>query len=283
MLFQVAVQSVRSFAPLVLSENDHKSKVMARVRSPSRGTERRIDIPALTTPPTALPEWFADVTNVDVAECETHLSFMPKHEKNEIEFLRTWTLTPAATLGSSVRAKGILLEMRARLPVPSKKSLILEGNELILSMSANAKTEFQAASTIVSRALEDIETLPVIPREIQDILTIKTSERHRWLSDGRLPSAGTRTVKLRGRAKKITFHVFDPKVVEDILDRGVVEEWREHDATAAADNRRRAAYKAKLTRSLKQRAKTSPPTQAVSDEASNLSGWDEFGRDGFLR
>ncbi|WP_105430990.1 hypothetical protein [Neorhizobium sp. T6_25] len=208
---------------------------------------------------------------------------MPKHEKNEIELLRTWTLTPAATLGSSVRAKGILLEMRARLPVPSKKSLILEGNELILSMSANAKTEFQAASTIVSRALEDIETLPVIPREIQDILAIKTSERHRWLADGRLPSAGTRTVKLRGRAKKITFHVFDPKVVEDILDRGFVEEWRENDATAAAENRRRAAYKAKLTRLLKQRATAPPPTQAVSDKASNLSGWDEFGRDGFLR
>ncbi|MCQ1775816.1 hypothetical protein NOJ05_01210 [Neorhizobium galegae] len=209
---------------------------------------------------------------------------MPKHEKNEIEFLRTWRLTPAATLGSSVRAKGILLEMRARLPATSKKSLTLEGNELILSMSANAKSEFQAASTIVSRALEDVDSLPVIPREIQDILTIKTSERHRWLTDGRLPSAGTRTVKLRGRAKKITFHVFDPKVVEDILDRGFVEEWRENDATAAAENRRRAAYKAKLTRSLKKRAKTSLPTQAVSDEASaNLSGWEEFGRDGFLR
>jgi hypothetical protein len=174
--------------------------------------------------------------------------------------------------------------MRARLPATSKKSLILEGNELILSMSAKAKTEFQAASAIVSRALEDVDSLPVIPREIQDILTIKTSERHRWLADGRLPSAGTRTVKLRGRAKKITFHVFDPKVVEDILDRGFVEEWRENDATAAAENRRRAAYKAKLTRSLKQSAKTSPPEQTVSDEPSaNLSGWEEFGRDGFLR
>lgn len=251
----------------------------------TRGLPLSIDIPALTMTPEAssFAEWLADATNVDVTGCETHLSFMPKHEKNEIEFLRTWTLTPAATLGSLVRAKGILLEMRARLPVPSKKSLILEGNELILSMSANAKTEFQAASTIVSRALEDIEALPVIPREIQDILAIKTSERHRWLADGRLPSAGTRTVKLRGRAKKITFHVFDPKVVEDILDRGFVEEWRENDATAAAENRRRAAYKAKLTRLLKQRVTTPPPTQVVSDKASNLSGWDEFGRDGFLR
>jgi hypothetical protein len=75
--------------------------------------------------------------------------------------------------------------------------------------------------------LEDIETLPVIPPEIQDILTSSTTERHRWLSDGRLRSAGTRRVKLRGRGRKITFHVFVPRVVEDILDRDLVTVWRE--------------------------------------------------------
>jgi hypothetical protein len=96
-----------------------------------------------------------------------------------------------------------------------------------------------------------IEGLPVILREIQDILTIKPGERRRWLGDGRLPSAGTRTVQLAGRAKKITFHVFDPKVVEDLLNSGAVNESREDDVAAAAENRHRAAYKAKLTRSLK--------------------------------
>lgn len=34
-------------------------------------------------------------------------------------------------------------------------------------------------------------------------------------------------MKLRGRARKITFHVFDPRVVEDILDRDLVTVWRE--------------------------------------------------------
>jgi hypothetical protein len=38
---------------------------------------------------------------------------MPKHDKNHIELLKTWVLPPAATLGSSVRMKGILLEIRA--------------------------------------------------------------------------------------------------------------------------------------------------------------------------
>jgi hypothetical protein len=148
---------------------------------------------------------------------------MPKHEKNDVELVKTWVLPPAATLGSSIRAKGILLERRARLPVASKKSLDIDRGELTLSMPAGSKAEFHAASAVVVKAPEDIETPPVIPREIQDILSIKTSERHRWLKDGRLPSAGTRTVKLRGRARKITFHVFDPRVVEDLLDRGVVE------------------------------------------------------------
>ncbi|TDK31380.1 hypothetical protein E2F50_20070 [Rhizobium deserti] len=207
---------------------------------------------------------------------------MPKHEKNDIELLRTWTLPSKATLGSSVRAHGILLEMRARLPVSSKKSLVLESGELVLGMTADARSEFNAAAGVVSAAMKDIETLPVIPREIQDILTIKPVERHRWLADGRLPSAGTRTVRLAGRARQITFHVFDPKVVEELLDSGAVDEWREDDIAAAAENRRRAAYKAKLTRSLKKKS-DEEATAKSETAATNLSDWEEFDRDGLLR
>jgi hypothetical protein len=206
---------------------------------------------------------------------------MPKKEKNDIEFLRAWALPSKATLGSSVRAHGILLEMRARLPASTKKSLVLESGELVLGMTADARSEFNAAAGIVSAAMKDIETLPVIPREIQDILTIKPGERHRWLADGRLPSAGTRTVRLAGRARQITFHVFDPKVVEELLDSGAVDEWREDDIAAAAENRRRAAYKAKLTRSLKQSDKAA--TAKSETVTTNLSDWEDFDRDGLLR
>ena len=208
---------------------------------------------------------------------------MPKHEKNDTELVRTWTLPSKATLGSSVRAHGILLEMRARLPMSSKKSLVLESGELVLVVPAKAKTEFNAAAGIVSAAMKDIENLPVIPREIQDILTIKPGERHRWLADGRLPSAGTRTVRLAGRARQITFHVFDPRVVEELLDSGAVDEWREDDVAAAAENRRRAALKAKLTRSLKKGSSSKSPDVGSGDASAELAGWEEFGRDGFLR
>ncbi|KQR76866.1 hypothetical protein [Rhizobium sp. Leaf341] len=213
---------------------------------------------------------------------------MSKREKDDVELLRTWTLPSAATLGSSVRAKGILLEMRARLPASSRKLLVLEAGELVLAMPATAKSEFNAAATLVSAAMTGIESLPVIPREIEDILTIKSGERHRWLADGRLPSAGTRTVRLAGRAKKITFHVFDPRIVEDLLNSGQVDAWREDDAAAAAENRRRAAYKAKLTRSLRKGAGArdaaadggaSPRDEAVAP----LDDWEAFGRDGLLR
>ena len=209
---------------------------------------------------------------------------MPKHEKNDVELLRTWTLSPTATIGSSVRAKGILQELQARLPSASKKSLALEGSDITLAMPVREKAAFHAAAAVLTKAMEDVENLPVIPREIQDILTIKPSERHRWLADGRLPSAGTRTVRLNGRARRITFHVFDPKVVVDLLDRGAVDEWREEDAEARAENRRKAAYKAKLTRSLKKAGKTKKDKEEKSDEpASNLRGWEEFDIDGLLR
>lgn len=210
---------------------------------------------------------------------------MPKHEKHHIELIRTWTLPATVTMGSAVRAKGVLQEIQARLPASVKKLISLEGVDLTLSMAASEKSAFNAAATIVTKVVTEAAALPVIPREIEDILTIKTSERHRWLADGRLPSGGTRTVRLNGRARQITFHVFDPKVVEDLLDRGVVDEWRVEDAEAKAEKRRRTAYQAKLTRSLKKKVATRPTTSEddSDDPASKLGGWEEFDVNGLLR
>ena len=198
-------------------------------------------------------------------------------------YIETWDLPAAATFGSLVRAKGILLEIRARLPVSVRKSLDYSVATLTLSMPEDAEAEFHRTAASVTRALDGIENLPVIPREIQDILSISTTERHRWLEDGRLESAGTRTVKLRGRARQITFHVFDPKLVKDLLDHGTVDEWREHDKEAAAENRRRAAFKAKLTRSLKKNKPMQKGSGKTEDDAPPLAGWDDFDLDGLLR
>jgi hypothetical protein len=151
-------------------------------------------------------------------------------------------------------------------------------------MHVGAVSEFSAASALISKALEGIERLPVIPREIEDILGISSTERHRWLKDGRLPSAGTRTVNLRGRARKITFHVFDPRVVEDILDRHVVDTWREEDVEAAAEKRRRATWKAKLTRDRTKAGEASPEADSqTDDDRFKLRDWAEFERGGLLR
>jgi len=69
---------------------------------------------------------------------------MPKHEKNDVELLRIWTLSPTATIGSSLRAKGILQELQARLPSASKKSLALEGSDITLAMPVREKAAFRA-------------------------------------------------------------------------------------------------------------------------------------------
>lgn len=212
---------------------------------------------------------------------------MSSQQKNNVaaNLVEEWTLPGAATLGSSVRAKGILLEMRARLSPAARKQLDIQGSVLALRMPEGCDDEFRAVSDIISAKLEGIEGLPVIPREIEDILAISTTERHRWLKDGRLPSAGTRTVKLRGRARKITFHVFDPRMVEDVLNGDLIATWREEDAITAAENRRRAAWKAKLTRSQKSGVKVPAATESSDDAAPRpkLIGWDEFERDGPLR
>jgi hypothetical protein len=207
---------------------------------------------------------------------------MAKREKNDIELIRTWTLSAAATMGSSVRAKGLLQEIQARIPATSKKAISLESVELVLAMPADEKAAFNAAVSVVSKAVEEAPSLPVIPREIQDILGMKPTERHRWLADGRLLSAGTRTVRLAGRARQITFHVFDPKVVEDLLDRGVIDEWRVEDAEEKAEKRAKAAYQRKVTR-LSKKKKQAKKTDGTKDSASSLQGWDDFDLDGLLR
>nr|WP_295886028.1 hypothetical protein [uncultured Devosia sp.] len=203
----------------------------------------------------------------------------PSTDQDETRLSQEWTLPAAATLGSSVRARGLLLEIRARMPVSMRKALDLKAGVLTLRLPESAATEFAAATTIVASTLDGIEDLPVIPREIEDILAIKTSERHRWLKDGRLPSAGTRTVKLRGRARKITFHVFDPRLVEELLEGGQIDDWREQDAETARENRRRAAWNRRLARASKSE-KAVPDGDA---ERVQLVGWAEFERDGLLR
>lgn len=199
------------------------------------------------------------------------------------DLIAEWSLPAAATLGSSVRAKGIVLELRASLPGAVKKSLDVIASTIVLRMPEQAQAEFDKASSVVAGKLVGIESLPVIPREIEDILSISTTERHRWLKDGRLPSAGTRTVKLRGRARKITFHVFDPRTVEDILNDDRVASWREDDALTAAENRRNAAWKAKLARADKKARAAGVRDTASSEAKPNLAGWEGFEREGLLR
>lgn len=197
------------------------------------------------------------------------------------DLIAEWPLPAAATIGSSVRAKGIVLDIRAKLPSRVKTSFDVIAGTMVLRMPEEARTEFNQASSVISALLDGIENLPVIPREIEDILSISTTERHRWLKDGRLPSAGTRTVKLRGRARKITFHVFDPRKVEEILNQDLVSIWREDDALTARENRRRAFWKAKSVK-----ADRPDKEDFASDDAGakpNLAGWEDFERDGPLR
>lgn len=158
----------------------------------------------------------------------------------------------------------------------------LETGALVLRALEDDPDSHAVTAAIVTQKLKNIEDLPIIPREIEDILSIKSAERHRWLKDGRLQSAGTRTVKLRGRARKITFHVFDPRHVEDLLDRNMVDLWREEDALAATENRRRGRQKAALKKATKL-ATDAGSKGRNSSEKTQLKGWDDFDLDGLLR
>ena len=178
--------------------------------------------------------------------------------------------------------KGIERELRRRLPWTMRKHLTIDAGLVILSVPD--AEHFDALASRIGDALESITELPMLPSEIEDVLGISSRERHKWLEDGRLRSVGTRTVKLRGRARAVTFHVFDPRSIETILDGDLPTIWREDDAIRSADNRRRAAAKAALAR--KRKAVSGPggtEREAAKEAAPGLAGWDEFDADGLLR
>lgn len=174
------------------------------------------------------------------------------------------------------------MQVRSQLPKALQKSLTVKAGELTLRMLDDVSDEFEATCAIVSGALVGLESRPVIPREIEDILGISSTERRRWLEDGRLPSAGTRTIKLRGRGT-ITFHVFNPEFVAEILSRDLVVEWREHDAEAAAERRRQASWRARRKRLQTGTETSERPTETTPGEdegAPDLIGWEEFAKTG---
>lgn len=202
-----------------------------------------------------------------------------------VALVAEWAVPLSASLGSTVRAQGIEREIRAKLPWLTRTCLTVESGRAVLGMPEGSEAEFEDASRIVAGVMAAIETLPMLPSEVEDILTITAHERQKWLKDGRLKSAGTRTVKLRGRAKAVTFHVFDPREIEDVLDRDLATLWREEDAQAKAENRRRAAARAAQTRAGKGAAR---PTITGSDGSEEgrpprLVDWDAFATEGFLR
>ncbi|MCX5515720.1 hypothetical protein C3941_06270 [Kaistia algarum] len=209
---------------------------------------------------------------------------MPRSSKPKAptRLVQRWPLSTAATLGSAVRTRGILLEVRAQLSFIERKLVDVESGALVLRVPEDDHDLHATTAAIVTRTLSCIEDLPIVPREIEDILSIKTAERHRWLKDGRLQSAGTRTVKLRGRARKITFHVFEPRHIEDILDRNLPDIWREEDAVAAAENRRRGRQKAALKKAGKL-ADNAKAEGSGGRPKTPLKGWDDFDLDGLLR
>ena len=69
---------------------------------------------------------------------------MPTRRKMNVaaKFVEEWTLPPAATLGSSVRAKGIVLEVRAHLPLAVKRLLDIEVAVLTMTISGPRRRSY---------------------------------------------------------------------------------------------------------------------------------------------
>ena len=77
----------------------------------------------------------------------------------------------AAALGSAVRAQGIEREIRARLPFADRKRLSVEDGIVRLRIPAGQDERLANASRIVGEVLAGVDALPVLPGEVEDIVT----------------------------------------------------------------------------------------------------------------
>jgi hypothetical protein len=66
-----------------------------------------------------------------------------KSMSTSLPLIGEWPLPPSATLGSSVRAKGIEREVRARLPWAVRKFVKVETGRIVLRMSETEPDEFR--------------------------------------------------------------------------------------------------------------------------------------------
>src|SRR5690606_37387582 len=125
--------------------------------------------------------------SLEPAAAKTHCLPMAKAKTKtkltDEDLIREWRLDASVTLGSAVRLKGILLEIRARLPRPIRKDLDIEASALVLRIPKEEAQAFAGAVEIIEDAMKGVADLPVIPREIEDILSISASLRHKWLKD----------------------------------------------------------------------------------------------------
>src|SRR5690606_20713152 len=86
------------------------------------------------TKPTPLGKRIGRRGLVEGSPAGRHLSAMPKSPKPKppTRLIQEWPLSPAATMGSAVRAKGILLEVRAHLPFAERRLMHVESGALVL-------------------------------------------------------------------------------------------------------------------------------------------------------
>lgn len=102
-----------------------------------------------------------------------------------------WSLPASVTLDSAVRVKGVERALRTKLAWTFRKQLIVEGNRVILSLPEGGEKALQHICWQIEAELTDLPHLPVLPSEIEDILSISSRERHKWVADGRLQRAGS--------------------------------------------------------------------------------------------
>jgi hypothetical protein len=153
-----------------------------------------------------------------------NLSITHNHAKIVVSYELTWPMT----LGSKTREKDLRRRFKARLQRWSPQK-VLDTGAIISACWATADVE-QAKFAIeyLDHMLEAFRKERLIPKIVEEVLSISSQERRRWIKDGRLPKSGTGHFK-KGKTA-FQFYLHSPDEIAKLAARPeIIAEWRAAD------------------------------------------------------
>jgi len=156
-----------------------------------------------------------------------NLSIAHDHEKIVVSYELTWPMT----LGSKTREKDLRRRFKARLQRWFPQEVVDTGKIISACWATTDVRQAKSAIDYLDHMLDSFRKERLIPKIVEEVLSINSQERRRWIKDGRLPKSGTGHFK-KGKTV-FQFYLHSPEEIAKLAaNPEIIAEWRAADGDA---------------------------------------------------